>query len=67
MILDARKMITTDLKKANEIATLYRKTDLNSFEFAKKYFSEYPYRFVKNTIDFTRLIEWKIPFVIKEC
>ena len=66
MIFEASKMVTTDLRIAKQIRALYRATNLNSFQFAKKYFSEYPYRFVKNSLDFARAVEYGFPLAIKE-
>jgi len=63
---DKATLLTTDYKKAKDLRELYRRSSLNSYEFAKKYFKEHPYRVVKNTIDFARDIEFGFPVIIRE-
>ena len=60
------KMITTDIIKAKEILKLSRLSGLTSFKFAKKYFKDYKYRMVKNSINFAREVELGLPVVVKE-
>lgn len=66
MVIDGNKMITTDLNKAKEIHTLYGKSNMKSYEFAKRYFCEYSYRSVKNTLDFITYINLGFGVAIKE-